>query len=130
MARPLGVTILPILAIFAAFVLLVGGVLSLLFATDVPGLTPEGVQLLQALGAVIIVLGVLYLLGGVGLLRLTLWGWWLAIVASVISAAANATQIAVNPGFWWEPAPALVLSLIILGYLFVVRREFGARSRR
>ncbi len=123
MARPLGVTILAILALLAAFVLLVGGLLSLL-ATAIPGLTPGDVQLIQALGGVMVVLGVLYLVGGVGLLRLTLWGWWLVVLASVISAASNATQIAINPGFWWEPAPALVLSLIILGYLFVVRGAF------
>ncbi len=123
MARPLGVTILAILALLAGFVLLVGGSLSLL-ATAITGLTSGEVQLIQALGGVMIVLGVLYLVGGVGLLRLTLWGWWLAILASVISAAANASQIAINPGFWWEPAPALVLSLIILGYLFVVRGAF------
>ncbi len=123
MARPLGVTILAILALLAAFVLLVGGLLSLL-ATAIPGLTPGDVQLIQALGGVMVVLGVLYLVGGVGLLRLTLWGWWLVVLASAISAASNATQIAVNPGFWWEPAPALVLSVIILGYLFVVRGAF------
>jgi hypothetical protein len=127
MARPLGVTILAILAIFAAVVLLVGGSLSLL-ATAMPGLTSEQVQLVQALGAVMLVLGVLYLAGGVGLLQLTLWGWWLAIIASVISAAANAAQIAINPAFWWEPTPALVLSLLILGYLFVVRGHFGTGS--
>ncbi|MCJ2531145.1 MAG: hypothetical protein LN413_02340 [Candidatus Thermoplasmatota archaeon] len=127
MARPLGVTILAILALLAGFVLLVGGSLSLL-ATAITGLTSGEVQLIQALGGVMIVLGVLYLVGGVGLLRLTLWGWWLAILASVISAAANASQIAINPGFWWEPTPALVLSLIILGYLFVVRGEFGTSS--
>jgi uncharacterized membrane protein (DUF2068 family) len=128
MARPLGVTILAVLALFAALVVLVGGILSLLFASTVPELTPGQVQLIQALGGVMVVLGVLYLVGGVGLLRLALWGWWLAVVASFISAAANATQIAVNPGFWWEPAPALVLSVIILGYLFVVRGEFGTGS--
>lgn len=124
MARPLGVTILGALAILAAIVLLVGGALSLL-AITIPELTSEEVQIIQALGAVMLVLGVLYLIGGVGLFRLTIWGWRLAVIASVISAGANAAQIAVNPGFWWEPAPAMVLSLIILGYLFVVRGEFG-----
>ncbi len=127
MARPLGITILAVLALLAGFVLLVGGSLSLL-VTAIPGLTSGEVQLIQALGAVMIVLGILYLVGGVGLLRLTLWGWWLAILASVISAATNAAQIAINPGFWWEPAPALALALIILGYLFVVRGHFGTGS--
>ncbi|MFQ5907644.1 MAG: hypothetical protein ACE5JE_02275 [Thermoplasmata archaeon] len=127
MARPLGVTILAILTLFAAFVLLVGGLLSLL-ATAIPGLALGEVQLIQALGGVMIVLGILYLVGGVGLIRVTLWGWWVAVIASVISTAANASQIAISPGFWWEPAPALVLSLIVLSYLFVVRGHFGTRS--
>lgn len=129
MARRLGVTILGVLALFAAVVVLVGGVLSLLFADTVSELTPEQVQILQALGAVMVILGVLFLLGGVGLLRLAGWGWWLAIVASVVSTGAHAAQIAVNPEFWWEPAPALALSLIVLGYLFFVRGELGLRQR-
>ncbi|NIN63659.1 MAG: hypothetical protein GTO63_02865 [Anaerolineae bacterium] len=124
MTRPIGVTILAILTLVGAIILLVGGSLSLL-ATAVPGLTSEEVQLIQVLGAGMLVLGVFYLIGGVGLLRLTLWGWWLAVIVSVIAAGANAAQIAVNPGFWWEPAPALALALIILGYLFAVRGHFG-----
>ncbi len=127
MARPLGVTILAILAILAAILLLIAGSASLL-VTAIVGLTPEQVQLLQALGAVSIVLGILYLVGGVGLLRLTVWGWWLAILASLVTIGSNISQLVINPEGLLGAIPGLVLALIILGYLFVVRGEFGAGS--
>ncbi len=127
MARPLGVTILAILAILAAILLLIAGSASLL-VTAIVGLTPEQVQLLQALGAVSIVLGILYLVGGVGLLRLTAWGWWLAILASLVTIGSNISQLVINPEGLLGAIPGLVLALIILGYLFVVRGEFGAGS--
>ena len=97
MARPVGVTILAVLAIILAALLFLGGASSLL-VTVVPGLTPEQVQLLQALGALSLVLGVLYLVGGIGLLRLTMWGWWLAVLASLVSIVANISQVVISPG--------------------------------
>ncbi len=125
MARPFGVTILAVLAILAAIPLLIVGSSTLIVAAIV-GLTPEEVQLIQALGAVSIVLGILYLVGGVGLLRLAVWGWWVAILASLISLASTITQAVINPGAFLGTIFGLVLALFILGYLYVVRGEFGS----
>ncbi len=127
MARPFGVTILAVLAILAAIPLLIVGSSSLLVAAIV-GLTPEEMQLIQALGAVSIVLGVLYLGGGIGLLRLTVWGWWVAVLASLISVASTITQAVINPGAFLGTIFGLVLALFILGYLYLVRGHFGAGS--
>ncbi|MFQ5907643.1 MAG: hypothetical protein ACE5JE_02270 [Thermoplasmata archaeon] len=127
MARPVGVTILAILAILVAILLFIGGATSLL-VTAMPGLTPEQVQLIQALGAVSLVLGILYLVGGIGLFRLTLWGWWLAVLASLVTVVSNVTQVVIDPGLLLGSTPGLVLALIILGYLFVVRDHFGTGS--
>ena len=127
MARPIGVTILAVLAIIVAILLFLGGAGSLV-VTVVPGLTPEQVQLLQALGALSLLLGVLYLVGGIGLLRLTMWGWWLAVIASLVTVVSNISQVVINPGLVLGAVPGLILALIILIYLFVVRGEFGTSS--
>ncbi len=127
MARPVGVTILAILAILAAILLLIVGSSSL-FASAIVGLTPEEVQLIQALGAVSILLGILYLVGGIGLLRLTVWGWWLAILASFISVASNVAQVVINPAAILGTIFPVVLALFILGYLFMVRGHFRSGS--
>ena len=116
-----------VLSILAAILFLIVGPLALL-AAAVAGLTPEEVQLLQAIGAFTVVLGVVYLVSAVGLLRLTVWGWWLAIVVNFISIISNIVQVVIDPAAFLGLAIGLVLSLIILGYLFVVRGQFGARS--
>ncbi|MEE8231986.1 MAG: hypothetical protein V3R46_01535, partial [Thermoplasmata archaeon] len=126
-ARPFGVTILAVLAILAAIPLLIVGSSTVIVAAIV-GLTPGEVQLIQALGTVSIVLGILYLVGGVGLLRLAVWGWWVAILASLISLASTITQAVINPGAFLGTIFGLVLALFILGYLYVVRGEFGSAA--
>ncbi len=125
MARPIGVTILAILAILAGILFLILGAAGLL-VTAVAGLTPEEVQLLRAVGALGVVLGIVYLVGGIGLLRLTVWGWWLAIIASFLSVVSNIVQVVINPAALVGTVFGLVLSLYILGYLYVVRGEFGS----
>ena len=127
MARPIGVTILAVLSILAGILFLIVGPLALL-ASAVAGLTPEEAQLLLAIGAFTAVLGVVYLVSAIGLLRLTVWGWWLAIVVNFISIISNIVQVVIDPAAFLGLAIGLVLSLIILGYLFVVRGQFGARS--
>ncbi|MEE9181273.1 MAG: hypothetical protein V3U33_01710 [candidate division NC10 bacterium] len=127
MARPVGVTILAVLAILAAILLLIAGSSSL-FVSAILGLTPEEVQLIQALGAVSILLGILYLVGGIGLLRLSVWGWWLAVLASLISVASNIAQVVINPAAILGTIFPVVLAVFILGYLFTVRGHFRAGS--
>ena len=114
-----------VLAILAAIPLLIVGSSTLIVAAIV-GITPEEVLLIQALGTVSIVLGILYLVGGVGLLRLAVWGWWVAILASLISLASTITQAVINPEAFLGTIFGLVLALFILGYLYVVRGEFGS----
>ncbi len=127
MARPIGVTILAVLSILAAILLLVVGSLGLL-AAAVAGLTPDEVQLLQAFGVFALVLGPLFLVSGVGLLRLTVWGWWLAIIVNFLSVISGIVQVVIDPANFVGPVIGLVLSGVILSYLFVVRGEFGAGS--
>ncbi|MCJ2520275.1 MAG: hypothetical protein LN412_04915 [Candidatus Thermoplasmatota archaeon] len=128
MARPVGVTILAVLVFIAAILLLTGGITVLLVSDLVAEVAEEWTTLVQVAGAVAVLMGILFLIGGVGLIRLTLWGWWLAIIASLISVASNISQVVVNPANWWGPIPGLVIALIILVYLFVVREHFGARA--
>ncbi|MEE9182704.1 MAG: hypothetical protein V3U33_09080 [candidate division NC10 bacterium] len=127
MARPIGVTILAVLAILAGILFLIVGSLGLL-AAAVAGLTPEEVQALQAFGALGVVLGPLAIVSGVGLLRLTVWGWWLAIVVNFVSVISGITQVVIDPAAFLGVTFGLALSLIILVYLFMVRGEFGAGS--
>ncbi len=124
MARPIGVTILAVLSILAAIFFLIVGPFALL-AAAVAGLTPEEVQMLQLIGAVTLVLGIFYLVSGYGLLRLTVWGWWLAIVVNFISVISTIVQVVIDPAAFLGQIIGLVIALIILGYLFVVRGAFG-----
>ncbi len=124
MARPIGVTILAVLSILAAIFFLIVGPLALL-AAAVAGLTPEEVQMLQFIGAVTVVLGIFYLVSGYGLLRLTVWGWWLAIVVNFLSVISSIVQVVIDPAAFLGQIIGLVIALIILGYLFVVRGAFG-----
>ena len=124
MARPIGVTILAVLSILAGILFLIFGPLALI-ASAVAGLTPERVLLLQALGAFMVVLGLVYLVSAVGLLRLTVWGWWLAIVVNFIAIISNIVQGVTEPADFLALTVGVVLALIILSYLFVVRGEFG-----
>ena len=127
MARPIGVTILAVLSILAGILFLIFGPLALI-ASAVAGLTPERVLLLQALGAFMVVLGLVYLVSAVGLLRLTVWGWWLAIVVNFIAIISNIVQGVTEPADFLALTVGVVLALIILSYLFVVRGEFGTGS--
>ena len=131
MARPIGVTILGVLSILAGILFLIVGSLGLLASTVaevVAELTPEEVQALQAFGALGVVLGPLAIVSGVGLLRLTVWGWWLAVVVNLLSIVSNTAQVVIDPTAFLGVILGLVLSLIILVYLFMVRGEFGAGS--
>ncbi len=122
MARPLGVSILAVLAFLAGILLLAVGALALLAA----GVFQEA--LLAAIAAVSVIMGILYLVGGIGLWRLTMWGWWMAVIASLISLISTGTQVAVDTSTLLTSIPSLALALIILIYLFVVRGHFGTSS--
>jgi hypothetical protein len=103
MNRPTGVTIIAILAIISGIILLFGG-LSLigagaLFSTapaDIPN-DPDGPQSMGSffgmafllLGAILLVIGVGYLVMSYGLLKGKGWAWTITIILTVISIAVQ-----------------------------------------
>src|SRR5438309_3288001 len=113
--RPTGVTVLAVLAVLGAIALLFSGAvligLRLLVGTltasvDItsaitnagyPGLASLGVgtisALVIALGAAILILGILYLAVGIGFFGGKRWAWNLGIIVSVIGIALNIIQM-------------------------------------
>lgn len=124
-SRPVGVTILAVLAIIFGILALIGGLGTMAIAglaATIPELAGVG-TLLLVIGALVTIMGLLYLVSGIGLLRLRGWAWWLAIIASVLSIVSQLGQYAMAPvlGFPYF----VVLPVIILIYLVVVRGHFG-----
>ena len=126
--RPTGVTILAILAILGGIVLLVGGAGLLAFAglltianlsnTPLSGIDIATVQLIfSALGAVLLVLGILYLIVGIGYWGGKGWAWTLGIVVTVISLIVDIVQIGINPVSAAGNVFGILIALIILYYL-------------
>lgn len=133
--RPTGVTVLAVLSILGAIGgLLAGGLLlgvglvigtyagsqltNSLASAGYSGLASLGAgtiaTLLIIFGAVLLILGILYLVVAVGFLGGKGWGWTLGLVVSVISIISNIAQIAsgnVSSAF------GLIIGIIILYYL-------------
>jgi len=134
--RPTGVTILAVLAILGAIALLFSGAvligLGLLLGTltasiDItnaitnagyPGLASLGVgtisALIIALGAAILILGILYLAVGIGFFGGKRWAWNLGIIVSVIGIVLNVIQMI---GGNYGSVLSLIISLLIIYYL-------------
>jgi len=134
--RPTGVTILAVLAILAAIALLFFGAaligLGLLLGTltasvDItnalttagyPGLGSLGVAtisaLVIALGAVCLIVGILYLAVGIGFFGGKRWAWNLGIIVSVIGIVLNVIQMI---GGNYGSVLSLIISLLIIYYL-------------
>jgi hypothetical protein len=128
MQRPLGVTIIAILAIISG-----------LFKLCLPTLGIAGSSLLFALGPVgagfgtvgILVSlffglsGILFLVGGFGLWRMRKWGWWLAIIGTGFAVAGVVVGLFTGAG--WAAFAGSVLDLIVFVYLVLpgTRRAFG-----
>src|SRR5262245_61360082 len=94
MNRPLGVTILAVLAFINGVLSILGG----LFLSGMAGAaTAQGSagagSAVMAVGIVSIVLGVLYLICGFGLWTLKPWAWTLAIVVNILALLAAAYSI-------------------------------------
>jgi len=134
--RPTGVTILAVLAILGALGGLISGAaligLGLLLGTlatnaaianaiatsGYPGLASLGVgtlsALLVALGAVILILGILYLAVGIGFFSGKGWAWTLGIIVSVLGIVVDVVQI----GFGgYSSIVGLIIGLLIIYYL-------------
>jgi uncharacterized membrane protein (DUF2068 family) len=99
------VTVLGVLAILAGVLGIVGGAI-LLGSSD---------SLLVLLSATAVILGVLYLLTGVGLLRGIGWAWGLGIIVSALSLARNLTEIAF--GEIEYGVPGVIIAVAIIYYL-------------
>ncbi len=134
--RPTGVTILAVLAILGAIAFLFSGAvligLGLLLGTLIasiditnaittagyPGLASLGVgtisALIIALGAAILIVGILYLAVGVGFLGGKRWAWNLGIVVSAIGIVLNVIQMI---GGNYSGVVSLIISLLIIYYL-------------
>jgi hypothetical protein len=118
--RPLGVTILAILAA-------IGGVLGLLGSVALLGLFSAAGGLFMILGLVSIVLSVLYLVFAYGAWTLQPWGWTLGV--GLAAASVVLTLIGLTQGTQ-ELVGALIslaISGVILYYLFQpdVKAAFG-----
>jgi hypothetical protein len=134
--RPTGVTVLAILAILGALGLLFSGAaligLGLLLGTlatnaavanaiatsGYPGLASLGVgtlsALLVALGAVILILGILYFAVGIGFFGGKGWAWTLGIIVSVVGIVLDIVQI----GFGgYSSILGLIIGILIIYYL-------------
>jgi hypothetical protein len=108
--RPTGVTIIAILAIISGIILLFGGLTLIgagaLFSTapaDVPN-NPNGLESMGSffgmafllLGAILLVIGVGYLVMSYGLLKGKGWAWTITIILTVISIAIQIVSVITN----------------------------------
>ena len=134
MARPLGVTILGVLAIIGGILSLCGGIGLVFGGTALTGaLAAAGQTSAVSAGAVAvsgiiaIVVGVLYLVLGVGLFQLKGWAWMLGVALSIASIVLGVLEIALKYSTVSAQLIGMVFSVIILVYLFTpgVRAAFG-----
>lgn len=131
MARPTGVTILAVLGfLLAAFSLLAACVMFAVGAVGIAGMSKGssmGGGMLVTLGAFAgvfcLILAVLYVVSGVGLLKLAGWGRILTIILVVLSILLSVRGLIM--GLTHVAAPAIAIQIItividawILAYLF------------
>ena len=133
--RPAGVTILAVLAILGAIALLIGGVaviaVGLVIGTYVgsqltSSLASSGYSqlaslgagtiaiILTVIGAVLLILGILYLAVGVGFLGGKGWAWTLGLIVSIVSIVIDIVQIAFGA---FSNVLGVVIGIIIVYYL-------------
>ncbi len=113
--RPGGVTALGVLAVLIGLLGIVGGAITLT-SSDIVTL---------ALSAFAVVVGILYLVTGIGFFRGNGWAWILGLGVSILSLARNIAE-ATEGGIVYA-IPGIVVALIIIYYLNTpaVRAFFG-----
>ncbi len=129
MKRPIGVTILAILAIIGGLVQLFGGLSFLgITALAVPGMGVGSLAggLGVTAGTVMIVLSVLGIVFGIGALMLKSWSWTLGVVLYGVMLAANLILM-FTAGLSTTLVVAAIIAAVVLAYLFApsVRTAFG-----
>jgi len=131
--RPTGVTILAVLQLIGSALTLLMGISvvflgGIIFASGVVTETPEaggGGAVISGLGMVALILGVIGLIAGYGLFALKGWGWWLAILWTVLNIIHGIVT------FFQDGIVISILSLVISGLILYylnksnVKRAFG-----
>ena len=116
--RPPGITILGILAILIGLLGLVGGAV-LLTSPD---------AFVVGLSAFAVVVGILYLVTGIGFLQGARWGWVMGLIVSVLALVRNVIE-AIQGGVIFA-IPGILVALIIIYYLTRPKvKEFFGRGR-
>ncbi len=136
LSRPFGVTVLGVLVILAAIVVGLAGLagIFLSFASLLPGVNLPGTALILG-GLLYVVLGIVLLIGGIGLLGLRIWAWWLATLTAIVAAAwqgygiyhaLTATPAESVP---WTSWVGFGFTILIAVYLLVVHHSFHRHAR-
>lgn len=138
MKRPVGVTIIAIIAIIAGVLQLLGGLSLLGMGTGaLQAFLPAGMGGTELLGAIgigagvaALIMAVLYIVFGVGALGLRSWAWTLGVVLYAISVIAGV--IAMVTAFSVPVLISTIVAAAILAYLMMptVRAAFGHDSSR
>jgi hypothetical protein len=133
MRRPVGVTIIAVLAIIGAVL----GLFASLSLLGISGLGFLGIQgtsssvvlgasVLAAFGVAWMISAVLQLVFGVGALQLRPWAWTLGVILYVVSLLGYVVSL-FTVGITFSTVIGIVVVAIILAYLYThdVRQAFG-----
>jgi hypothetical protein len=128
--RPLGVTVVAILAIINGTILVVGGVVALYFvpniitsqmsdtlsnATDANGFTSAIITIVYIVGSVTIALGLAWLGLTWGLFTGKGWAWLITVILAIISVVFSVIGIGTASV---TSIPTLIINGVILYYMF------------
>jgi hypothetical protein len=129
--RPMGVTILAVLAIIGGVLGILGGILILLGGGLIAASGVEGAAAVGGLVIVFailsIVIGALYLAFGIGAWGLKPWAWMLGVIGAGLSLLSALFQIIFLQSDITSQIVGIAISIIILVYLFTppVKQAFG-----
>ena len=119
---PIGVLILGILTILLGIgtlglgaLLIIGGSMLAVGGGPIGGAFGA---LIGIFGGILAIFGIIAIVAGVGLIKLRGWAWWLTMIVGILSLLSSLAT-----GQWYLAA----VWLIIVVYLVVVKKEFGAR---
>lgn len=117
--RPIGITVLGLLSILIGLFGFLGGAV-LLMSSD---------STVAGLSAVAVVVGLLYVVCGIGFFQRQKWAWPLGIVVGVLSVARNIVEA--STGLITTAIPGIVIALVILYYLTTprIKTYFGRGTK-
>lgn len=104
---------------------MLGGAATLAEAIIARGIFKEmfGGQFLVSFMMTLIV-GIMLLVVGIALWKLTAWGWWLAVIGLIIGIGNSAYGLRTGGQEIESAVPSVVISLLIMGYLVTKRKYF------